>query len=99
MLNQNDVLAYLVVLNCRNVLNELSDDEKHIGRENMVGCLHRICDSMSEHPEYYDLLGSVRYREKLNGVLVHADPRLEEATANLAGRLYRIYHEQKAINS
>lgn len=85
MIHRNDLLAYMVVLNHKPVLDRLSVDQINIGRQHMLGCLSRLMDQIE--PESY-LKNAIKERERLNAIHPVGQPQLAEATAKISELLH-----------
>ena len=95
MIVREDLLAYLVVLNHEPVLKKLSEDQKRVGRQHIMGCLIRVLDGIEE--ESY-LRIAIKNREHLNGIHPVGQPQLAEATAEVSELLYAYMIGEDRIN-
>lgn len=96
MIARNDLLAYLIVLNHKPTLDLLSEDQKRIGNQNMIGCLHRVFDAI-ENESYLKI--AIKKREDLNAVCESGHPLLEESTAEVATLLHAYMLGENKINT
>jgi hypothetical protein len=85
--NKEDILAYLVVLNWRPIIEQLSSEEYNIGAQNMVGCLFRVTDFFVSEKNF-NLALLIKKREELNGKHPVGHPELNLATERCANRLF-----------
>ena len=89
---REDALAYLVVLNYKPVLDQLSEDDYKIGRAHIEGCLSRIINQLESNKEdnlLIDLAKAIHAREKENGN--PTDPkRFEHLTSLCAVELHQL---------
>jgi hypothetical protein len=88
------VLAYMIVLGVPQYQKKLSYEEKQIGAENLVGCLHAIEDRLHEKKDKasISLLNVILERETLNGQIPDVtDPTLVASTRNCAEKVFDYY--------
>lgn len=73
-INKKDILGYLVVLNSAEVWDLLTDEERHTGRCNVLGCYLRLITVLEKHKadknsDLHYLYMQVEHREYLNAKL------------------------------
>lgn len=92
-INKNDILGYLLVLNCPTVWNRLTADEQMAGRKAMLGCYCRLmesleCDVLTGESRF--LYTAIQRREHLNIHLMLPvdDVSLRLASEQLANMLF-----------
>jgi hypothetical protein len=81
MIDINDLLAYLVVLDVKPVLNQLTFNQLKTGHQHVMGCLVRLIDQI-EDESYLKI--AIKNREYLNGIHPVGHPELQTATEEVA---------------
>jgi len=86
----NVFLGYLMALNDERTISLLSEKERKIGSENMIGCLHDVIVYLKQEG-YMDSLKIVLERERIHGMKKLGDPLLGTYTRECANIVYSIY--------
>jgi hypothetical protein len=96
---KSSLLAYLVVLDVPEVLEQLTPEEGRVATspQAILGCLHRLDVLLREHGENGAILmGKIAHRENVNGKVawyVNEQQALPELTKDLAWCVLRFYRE------
>lgn len=86
-------LGYLCVLNDSAVNAELTQTERNIGYQNIMGCLHTLVSYLESNPssEHNFVADTIKLREKVNGYKPVGDPELVAHTHGCAMQVYQFY--------